>query len=227
MVIIRIIIITIISTIFIRIIIIAIIASPLSSWASLFQQNHCHSYHRVVVIIIITIITIFIEIIVIAIIVSSLSSWSTLFHQNHHHHHRLVLNNQFITFKILSLIFQDLKAQLDDHKPTLNDADELCDWLTDKNKDQPLVAASIKDKFDKVEQPYNDLRAKVLDLEGRLQAAQMRTQEFQVSFDDFKDKLGEMEEQTADLKPVSAVYDTLKDQQESDEVRYIYIYILV
>lgn len=115
-------------------------------------------------------------------------------------------------------VFQELKAQLEDHKPTVNEANDLCDWLTDKNKDQPLVAASIKDKFDKVEQPYNDLRAKVLDLEGRLQAAQMRTQEFQVSYDDFKDKLGDMEEQVADLKPVSAVYDTVKDQKELDEV---------
>ena len=113
---------------------------------------------------------------------------------------------------------QSLKAQLEDNNPTLEDANELCDWLTDKNKDQPLVVASIKDKLDKVEQPYNDLRAKILDLEGRLQAAQMRTQEFQVSFDDFKDKLGEMEDLAAKMEPVSAVYDTIKEQQKNDEV---------
>lgn len=122
-----------------------------------------------------------------------------------------------LIFPFVSFI-QNLKAQLEDHKPTLEDANELCDWLTDKNKDQPLVVASIKDKLDKVEQPYNDLRAKILDLEGRLQAAQMRTQEFQVSFDDFKDKLGDMEELAAKMEPVSAVYDTIKEQQKNDEV---------
>jgi hypothetical protein len=46
----------------------------------------------------------------------------------------------------------------------------------------------------------------------------MRTQEFQVSFDDFKDKLGEMEEVAANMEPVSAVYDTIKEQQKNDEV---------
>jgi len=152
-------------------------------------------------------------------------------HQNHqilHYHHAsyscikpTVCKNVTIYFDdSFSNVFlqQELKAQIDDHKAPLDDAEKLCDWLTNKNKDQPLVAASIKDKFDKVEQPYNILRAKVFDLEGRLQAAQMRTQEFQVSHDDFKDKLGELEQQAADLKPVSAVYDALKDQQDVDEV---------
>lgn len=46
----------------------------------------------------------------------------------------------------------------------------------------------------------------------------MRTQEFQVSFDDFKDKLGDMEELAAKMEPVSAVYDTIKEQQKNDEV---------
>lgn len=107
---------------------------------------------------------------------------------------------------------------MEEKKPTLEDAQGLCVKLTDQNKDEPLVVAAIKNKLDKVESPYEDLRAKVTELEGRLQAAQIRSQEFTVSFRDFKDKLQDMEELTANLQPVSAVYDTLKQQKSNDEV---------
>ena len=121
-------------------------------------------------------------------------------------------------FLTIAFIYQALKAQLEEKKPTLEDAQGLCDKLTDQNKDEPLVVAAIKNKLDKVESPYEDLRAKITELEGRLQAAQIRSQEFNVSFSDFKDKLQGMEELTANLQPVSAVYDTLKQQRSDDEV---------
>ena len=112
-----------------------------------------------------------------------------------------------------------MKAALDDHKPTLESAQDLCAWLSDKNKDEPLVVANIKDKLDKVESPFDDVRAKLVELEGKLQAAQMRTQEFQVSFDEFRDTLDEMEEMAAKQEPVSAVCDTVRRQKKEDEVR--------
>ena len=122
-------------------------------------------------------------------------------------------------FLTVAFIYQVLKAQLEEKKPTLEDAQGLCDKLTDQNKDEPLVVAAIKNKLDKVESPYEDLRAKITELEGRLQAAQIRSQEFNVSFSDFKDKLQDMEELAANLQPVSAVYDTLKQQRSDDEVK--------
>jgi len=122
-------------------------------------------------------------------------------------------------FLTVDFINQTLKSKLEEKKPTLEDAQGLCDKLTDQNKDEPLVVAAIKNKFDKVESPYEDLRAKITELEGRLQAAQIRSQEFTVSFSDFKDKLQDMEELSANLQPVSAVYDTLKQQRIDDEVK--------
>lgn len=89
--------------------------------------------------------------------------------------------------------------------------------MTDQNKDEPLIVAAIKDKLDKVESPFEDLNAKLTDLEGILQAAQIRSQEFNVSFSEFKDKLQDMEELAANLKPVSAIYDRLKEQKNDDE----------
>ncbi|KAL9979902.1 hypothetical protein ACROYT_G008419 [Oculina patagonica] len=59
-----------------------------------------------------------------------------------------------------------LKAQLEEKKPTLEDAQGLCEKLTDQNKDEPLIVAAIKDKLDKVESPYEDLKAKITELEG-------------------------------------------------------------
>lgn len=125
-----------------------------------------------------------------------------------------------VTRRIFHTIFfhQALKAQLEENKPTLEDAQGLCDKLTDRNKDEPLIVAAIKDKLDKVESPYEDLKAKLTEMEGRLQAAQIRSQEFNVSFSDFKDKLQDMEELAANLQPVSAVYGTLEQQRSDDEV---------
>lgn len=107
---------------------------------------------------------------------------------------------------------------MEEKKPTLEDAQDLCGKLTDQNKDEPLVVAAIKDKLDKVELPFEDLKAKITELEGRLQAAQIRSQEFSVSFNEFTDKLQNMEELAANLQPVSAVYGTLEQQKSNDEV---------
>lgn len=124
----------------------------------------------------------------------------------------------FLFFFAFFFLNQDLKAKLDDKKPTLEDAQNLCDKLTDQNKDEPLIVAAIKDKLDKVESPFEDLKARITELEGRLQAAQIRSQEFNVSFNEFADKLQNMEELAAKLAPVSAVYGTLKQQKNEDEV---------
>ena len=121
-------------------------------------------------------------------------------------------------FLTVVVIYQDLKAKLEEKKPILEDAQGLCGKLTDQNKDEPLIVAAIKDKLDKVESPFEDLKAKITELEGRLQAAQIRSQEFSVSFNEFKDKLQDMEELSANQQPVSAVYDTLKQQRNDDEV---------
>lgn len=120
---------------------------------------------------------------------------------------------------IASRILQDLKSKLEEKKPTLEEAQGLCDKLTDQNKDEPLVVAAVKDKLDKVEMPFEDLKAKITELEGRLQAAQIRCQEFNVSFGDFTNKLQNMEELASKLQPVSAVYDTLKQQKSDVEVK--------
>ena len=95
----------------------------------------------------------------------------------------------------------------------------MCEWLTDKNRDEALIANNIQGEFDQLEKKYNSVKASLLDLEGNLQAAQMRTQEFQVSFDEFRDTLDEMEKMAAKQEPVSAVCDTVRRQKKEDEVR--------
>ena len=129
-----------------------------------------------------------------------------------------IVNFILICVYFLAINFQELKAQLEERKPTLDKSKELADYLVDKNKDEPLVVAKIKDKLDKVELSYEDVRAKIIELEGNLQAAQIRTQEFQVAFGDFKKTMDEIEELVANQELVSAVFGTVKKQKESDEV---------
>ena len=64
--------------------------------------------------------------------------------------------------------------------------------------------------------------ARLLELEGDLQAAQMRTKEFQGVFEDFMRTLHDMEEMAAKLEPVSAVWGKVKEQKKQGEVRISY-----
>lgn len=44
----------------------------------------------------------------------------------------------------------------------------MCDKLIDEVKDEFFVVVFIKDKFDKVELLYEDLKVRIIELEGRL-----------------------------------------------------------
>lgn len=73
-------------------------------------------------------------------------------------------------------------------------------------------------KLEAVKKQYEELYARVCDRCTKLQTAQMRTQEFEVSFKDFLFSLKEMEEFSAQIDEPSAVYDTIKRQKQTVEV---------
>ena len=113
---------------------------------------------------------------------------------------------------------QDIKSEVEQKRPVLQQATDECDWLVGACKDEPMKVLETRAKLEAVKKPYEELYARVCDRCTKLQTAQMRTQEFEVSFKDFLFSLKEMEEFSAQIDEPSAVYDTIKRQKQTVEV---------
>ena len=107
---------------------------------------------------------------------------------------------------------------MEEKRPVLQQAADECDWLLNACKDEPMKALETRAKLEAVKKPYEELYARVCDRCTKLQTAQMRTQEFDVSFKDFLISLKEMEDFVAQIDEPSAVYETVKQQKQTVEV---------
>ena len=107
---------------------------------------------------------------------------------------------------------------MEEKRPVLQQAADECDWLVNACKDEPMKALETRAKLEAVKKPYEELYARVCDRCTKLQTAQMRTQEFDVSFKDFLISLKEMEDFVAQIDEPSAVYETVKQQKQTVEV---------
>jgi hypothetical protein len=108
---------------------------------------------------------------------------------------------------------------MEDKRPTLQTATDECDWLVNACKDEPMKGLETRAKLEAVKKPYDELYARVCDRCSKLQSAQMRSQEFDVSFKDFLNGLKELEEISAEIEQPSAVHETTKQQKQAVEVR--------
>lgn len=73
-------------------------------------------------------------------------------------------------------------------------------------------------KLNKVRTALDALAAKVDQRQNRLQNVLLQSQEFQVSFEDFLDKLGNIEDQIGKLEPVSGIHEKAKEQGQEHKV---------
>ena len=103
-------------------------------------------------------------------------------------------------------------------RPTLQTATDECDWLVNACKDEPMKGLETRAKLEAVKKPYEELYARVSDRCSKLRSAQMRSQEFDVSFKDFVNGLKDLEEVSADIEQPSAVYETVKQQKQAVQV---------
>ena len=108
---------------------------------------------------------------------------------------------------------------MEDKRPVVQTAKDECDWLVNACKDEPMKGLETRAKLEAVKKPYEELYARVCDRCTKLQSAQMRSQEFDVSFKDFVNDLKELEEISSDIEEPSAVYETVKQQKQTVEVR--------
>jgi DNA repair ATPase RecN len=80
------------------------------------------------------------------------------------------------------------------------------------------VVADVYGKLNKVRTALDSLAAKVDQRQNRLQNVLLQSQEFQVSFEDFLNKLAKVEDQVARLEPVSGIHETAKEQTQEHKV---------
>ena len=107
---------------------------------------------------------------------------------------------------------------MEDKRPIVQAATDECDWLVNACKDEPMKGLETHGRLEAVKKPYDELYARVCDRCSKLQSAQMRGQEFDVSFKDFLNGLKELEEISGDIEQPSAVYETVKQQKQAVEV---------
>ena len=78
--------------------------------------------------------------------------------------------------------------------------------------------AEVYSKLYKARTELDKLLARADQRLNRVQHALLQSQEFKVSFDEFLEKLGRVEEGSALQAPVSGVYDTVKEQSQQQKV---------
>lgn len=111
-----------------------------------------------------------------------------------------------------------MKDDIAQHKATLQKAENAGQKLIASSKNNPAVVADIYGKLNKVRSALDTLAAKVDQRQNRLQNVLMQSQEFQVSFEDFLDKLDKVEQQVAKLEPVSGIHEKAKEQGQEHKV---------
>lgn len=120
-----------------------------------------------------------------------------------------------------------MKEDIAKHKATLQKAENAGQKLIASSKNNPAVVADIYGKLNKVRGALDTLAAKVDQRQNRLQNVLMQSQEFQVSFEDFLEKLGRVEDQVEQLDPVSGIHENAKEQGQEHKVDHAVVSLLL
>ena len=90
--------------------------------------------------------------------------------------------------------------------------------MISSSKNNPAVVADVYGKLNKVRTALDALSSKVNQRQNRLQNVLLQSQEFQVSFEDFLERLANVEEQSNKLEPVSGLHEKSKEQGQEHKV---------
>ena len=113
-----------------------------------------------------------------------------------------------------------LKDDITKHKALFQTAENAGQKLIESSQEDPAVVADVYSKLYKVRTALDKLAARADQRLGRLQHVLLQSQEFHVSFAEFLEKLGRVEEQLALQDPVSGVYGTVKEQNQQQKVKH-------
>lgn len=99
-------------------------------------------------------------------------------------------------------------------------------WLIANSEDDESIAPEVHTKINKVRTSLDKLLSKIQQRQARLDKVLFESQEFDVAFDTFVEKLGAIEKAVTKQGPVSAVYDRLKEQTRENTVGGIFFNVL-
>mgnify|MGYP001792582680 CR=1 FL=1 len=91
-------------------------------------------------------------------------------------------------------------------------------FIIQSEKSDPSTAAEVKDKITKLEDPFEESQAKVLQRQAKLQNIVIQGQDFHLSLNEAIEKLKELESETGSLPPLSTKHATLVQLKEDHEV---------
>ena len=83
--------------------------------------------------------------------------------------------------------------------------------------ENPAIVSAVNDKVSSLKVPLDKLAAQVEQRQAKLQEALLQSQEFQDTLDELTDKLGQLEDSTSKMLPVSSVYDVVREQNKELE----------
>ena len=118
------------------------------------------------------------------------------------------------------LLLQEINEEFQKYRVKLEVLDEIAVYVNDNERSDPSVAAEVKNKLAKLEDPFEEYQARVLQRQAKLQNIVIQGQDFQLSLSEAIDKLKELESEIASLPPLSAKHDTLVHLKEDHEVYY-------
>ena len=97
-------------------------------------------------------------------------------------------------------------------------AQEAGEWLMEKNRDNDDVVVEVVSMLSKAQTKMDGIEAKVDERRDKLQAAILESQDIQITFAEFLNDMAGIEEELSAVRPVSAVMDTLKEQEREHKV---------
>jgi chromosome segregation ATPase len=124
-----------------------------------------------------------------------------------------IVNYRILYQTIVLLFLQKLRDDTTDRKKDLEQLETLGQWLSDQAPDEPSVVANVEMQKTKLAKKLDEQQRKIDEKYMELQDILMHGQEFDANCEDLEEKLGDLESKFATLRPVSAVYDTVKIQE--------------
>lgn len=118
------------------------------------------------------------------------------------------------------LLVKVLKHDIAKHKALFQASENTGQKLIERSQEDPAVVAEVYSKLYKVRTALDKLSARADQRFSRLQHVLLQSQELQVSFDEFLEKLDRLEGIIALQAPVSGVCDTVKEQNQQQQVSF-------